>query len=374
MRIALYIFLALVALALGSFTWAYFYVTNIPTLEISENASLENKIEQIDAYLQDLQEKGRFNGAILIAKDHQPLLMKGYGWHGMKKEKALTPQSSFRLASVSKQFTATGILILKEKGLLDLDAPVITYLKDYPYPEVKVRHLLNQTSGTPDNYMSLFEKHKEKKGDTLSIQGMVQLVSQHPEEVLAKAGTTYQYSNTNYVLLAGIVETVSGQTFEAFMQSELFEPMGMKNSRVWNLFSAEETFPNKTDDFDGMLKKTLKPTLLDGVAGDGAVFCSVEDFLIWDKFWYGNDIISQESINEAFTPPSLPDGKETNYGFGWVIQGNMIWHNGSWLGARTFFGRNVKEKTCIALLDNSSNLNSEGILREIQKAGILKDK
>jgi CubicO group peptidase (beta-lactamase class C family) len=157
------------------------------------------------------------------------------------------------------------------------------------------------------------------------------------------------------------------------MQTELFDPMGMKNSRVWNLFSAEETFPNKTDDFDAMLKKTLKPTLLDGVAGDGAVFCSVEDFLIWDKFWYSNDIISQESINEAFTPPSLPDGKETNSGFGWVIQGNMIWHNGSWLGARTFFGRNVKEKTCIALLDNSSNINSEGILREIQKAGIITD-
>ena len=368
LRIFLIILLVLVVLAGAIFGWAYFFM-QVPELTIKESSSQAEKIEAIDQWLAKLEDKGKFNGSILIAKDGAPLLMKAYGYTDHKKETPLTTQSAFRLASVSKQFTATGIMLLHEAGQLDYDTVVATYLKGFPYAGVTVRHLLNHTSGMPDLYMDLAKKHKETVGDTLSIDEVVQLMINYPQDPVAAPSAVYAYNNTGYVLLAAIVQSISGQSFEQFMQDQLFDPLGMKNTRVWNLLSEESTFPNKTNSFMNIIKTApMSPSWLDGVAGDGAVFSSAEDFLIWDQFWYGNDLISPENLKEAFKKQKLADGSISNYGFGWTVPNDeMVWHNGSWLGARTAIIRRMENKTCLVLLDNSLNERLDNILQQINQ-------
>ena len=365
MKIFLYALLSIILFAVAAGTYFYFNFLKTPKLRINEG---ENKIEAIDKWLAKLQSKNQFNGAVLMTKNDEILLMKGYGYTNHLQNETITPQSSFRLASVSKQFTATGIMLLHEKGLLNYDTTVSTYIKDFPYENVTVRHLLHHTSGVPDVYMSLAKKHKDEIGDILSIQKVIQLVNKYPKEVKAQPNDKFVYSNTGYVLLAGIIENISGQSFEMFMQEALFEPMDMKNSRIWNLLSEDATFPNKTTGFaphDN--NKEVKPNFLDGVAGDGAVFSSLEDFLIWDKFWYENNLISSENLQEAFQPVTLNDGSVSNYGFGWGINGHKVAHEGGWMAARTLIARNRETKTCLVILENSSNLRFNGIVKELGK-------
>lgn len=178
----------------------------------------------------------------------------------------------------------------------------------------------------------------------------------------------FEYSNTNYVLLARIVEIVTKDSFEDFMKMTVFEPMEMKNSRVWNLNSKDKSFPNKADDIeiidDDYIE--LEPSYIDGVAGDGAVFTSLDDLVIWDDFWNGKYLLTSNEISQAFEEVELLDGRISKYGFGWSLNKKGMWHNGGWLGARSVLIKNVKAKTCIAVIDNCSNLYFDKIHDEIE--------
>ena len=369
MKIVLYIILGLIAILVSGFVWFNYSFKGVPALTIPKDVSSTEAMKYLDEWFELLHAEGKFNGAILIAENHQPQLMKAYGFTNYKEEEKLTTQSSFRLASVSKQFTAAGIMLLKEKGLLDYDKTVDTYLPNLPYKEATIRQLLNQTSGIPDTYLGLAEKHKAEIGEALSIQEAIALVSKYPKKA-STPNEKFVYSNTNYILLAGIIETISGQSFEDYMQTEIFTPLQMKNTRVWNLLSKDKTFPNKTNSISYLTGKAteLAPDFIDGVAGDGGVFSSIEDFLIWDKFWYENPLISPANLAEAFKQPILNNGTISNYGFGWVIvDKDVVIHNGSWLGARTLIVRNRKNKRCRVLLDNGMNFRLDNIAKEIGK-------
>ncbi|MEM1327429.1 MAG: serine hydrolase domain-containing protein [Bacteroidota bacterium] len=368
MKIALYILLGLALLISAFFAWFFLVFMKVSDLKIDENADSTVKLEQIDKWLTQLQQEGKFNGGVLIAKAGKPLLIKGYGYADARKEQPLHEHTSFRLASVSKQFTATGIMLLKEQGKLNYDDLVTQYIPDFPYATVTIRQLLNQTSGVPDNYLTLAEKNKTAI-DILTNKKAIQLVIDANEAADFDAGTQYAYSNTNYITLAHLIAIISGQSFEQFMQEQLFQPLDMQDSRVWNLLSADSTFQNKAADmrnFKGNLT-TLQPTFIDGVAGDGAIFSSLHDFLIWDRFWYGNDLIDDEHLQEAFRTPTLADGEQSDYGFGWVVREDVVWHNGAWLGARTLNRRDRKEKTLLVILDNGTNIMFDDIAQELVK-------
>lgn len=370
MKILLYVFLALVVAVIAAACWFFFTIGKVAALEVPPTATKAERLELIDGYLAKLYRKGHFNGAVLFADKGKPLLMKAYGYTDYTLKEKLTIQSSFRLASVSKQFTSAGILRAAELGLLELDEPITTYINS-PYADVTVRHLLNHTSGIPDKYMDLGDAHRDAIGDVLSIADVVDLMHKYPPEVVSKPGDVFAYSNTNYALLAGIVESVAGKSFEAFMQAELFDPLDMKNSRVFTLNSSDSTFANKTSDFMLVFGEgdPLEPEFLEGVAGDGNIYASIEDFLKWDRFWKGdNGIVSDSLLTQAFVQPSLNDGSISDYGFGWVMTKTNQWHNGSWLGARTIIARNPELETVLVLLDNSCNFKFDGIATEIGKA------
>jgi CubicO group peptidase (beta-lactamase class C family) len=357
MKTALYIILGLVIVIIGFFVWFFKFYLKIEPLEASVDEPLSDRIEKVDGWLTELQKENQFNGALLFIDQGEVKLSKGYGFTDHRLKNPISTKTSFRLASVSKQFTAAGIMLLKEKGKLDFDAEVSQYIKGFPYPKVTIRHLLNQVSGVPDAYMDLAKKHK-KQFELLTNEIALELLIKANLPATNPPNEKFVYSNTNYIILARIIEVVSGLSFEDFMKKEVFDPLHMKNTRVWNLKSKESSFPNQAEDFKNIMGKIkkLNPSYIDGVAGDGAVFSSVNDFVIWDQFWTENHLLSQETLKEAFKKPVLNSGKESNYGFGWLITPNGMWHNGSWLGANTVIIRNTKENKCLVILDNMSNL------------------
>jgi CubicO group peptidase (beta-lactamase class C family) len=154
------------------------------------------------------------------------------------------------------------------------------------------------------------------------------------------------------------------------MYEELFQPLGMSDTRVWTLLS-ENRSPNQANDFDQIdgERSPVETSWLDGVAGDGAVFCSLHDFVIWDQFWHGNSLVSDALLQQAFERPRLTDRTKSDYGFGWVLERKRHWHNGAWLGASTYIARYPESRCCLVVLDNSSNFfRLDRIANEIEDA------
>lgn len=368
-KITLIIVVSLIVVVVGFLTWLFVFKPNVEALKINKEDNLELKVTKADMWLEKLVTANKFNGAVLLIKSDSILLKMTYGFSDADSKTKLTTSSSFRLASVSKQFTATGIMLLKEKGLLSFDDEITKFLPELSYTKVTIRHLLNHTSGIPDVYMSFPKKYKNEVGNLLTNDKVVKLLGKENLTLESKPNEKYKYSNIGYVLLSSIIERVSKKSFEEFLKTELFDTLKMENTRVWNLLSKEKLFKNKTSSFDNLLgaKTTLKPGILDGVSGDGSVFSSINDMVIWNQFWYENDLLSKETMQEAFKRPILKNGEISYYGFGWIVTENAIWHNGSWLGARTLIVRNTKLKNTLILLDNSSSASLDNINRELTK-------
>ena len=363
--VAVSIFIAV--LLLLAFTWAVVHVTTSPSIEFSVGDSQAVRVEKTEAWLEKLHDQGNFNGAVLVVKKGKVILSKCAGYTDASKKVAINPQTSMRLASVSKQFTAAAILVLAEQRKIGLDDPVVDHLSEFPFDDVTIRHLLNMTSGIPDCYIDLAQSHRDEIADCLTNSDVARMIAEFSPERVAKVNVKHKYSNTSYVLLATIVESVSGESFEAFMTKEIFQPLGMKNARVWNLMSDDETFAGKAGSFLG--GEDQEPGFLDGVAGDGSVFCSLDDFIIWDQFWRGNDLVSADLMKQAFERPQMVNGSTSDYAFGWVVESEKDWshwHNGGWLGARTYV---YQDKDCfIVILDNSSSLIVDSMGSEIHRA------
>jgi len=319
-------------------------------------ATLAEKLATIDDYLANMQGEGDFNGAILIAKQGEPLLINTHGFTDANKSAVLTDNSSFRLASVSKQFTAMAVMILQERGLLNYNDPVSHHIQELDYNNITIENLLHHTSGIQD--YTFFPKSYviEQGAPFMTMSVFFNIVAEHPLSREFSPQSQWQYSNTGYILLAEIVERVSGQSFEDFMHDEVFSPLDMSNSDVWNLLSDPQSdrLPNRTQGVIGTQAAT--PSHLDGIAGDGAVFASITDFLKWDRALADNTLISEQTKQLAFTPATLSDGSQTNYGYGWFVGSNneYVSHSGGWLGARTLIIRNISTGGLIVLLDSSA--------------------
>jgi CubicO group peptidase (beta-lactamase class C family) len=339
-----------------------------PELVLAETDNQEQKVEKAKQWLTELQQNNHFNGGVLLIKNDSVIFKETFGYTDYSQTKKLDVHSAFRLASVSKQFTAAGIMLLKEQGKLEFDDPITKYLPNLKYSKSTIRNLLNHTSGIPDAYMGFPNKYKEEIGSELEISEVVNLLEKANLPYANEPNSKFKYNNTGYVLLAAIVESVSGESFESFMNRELLEKLEMKDSRVWNLVTLNPQFKNKTGSFrvhnDQITE--LPPGVFDGISGDGGIFCSLNDFIIWNEFWDGNDLLSNETIAEAFKVSNFNNGKENTYAFGWNVTDNGgAWHNGSWLGARTLIARNGKLKNCLVVLDNSSSVNVDFIGQQL---------
>ncbi|MEG2336830.1 MAG: serine hydrolase domain-containing protein [Bacteroidales bacterium] len=319
------------------------------------------KYEQIDEILHKAFDAGRFNGQVLYAEDGKILYNKSFGYENLKTKKELTNASVFQLASTSKPFTAIAILKLQEAGKLQIDMPVIFYLPDFPYKEVSVKNLLQHRSGLP-NYINIADAHWPKS-IPLTNQDLTPLLRKYVKNLVFTPDSRFQYSNTNYAYLATIVEKVSGKTFANYMQDEIFTPLGMQHSFIYDASTKNNQDAVIGYDWSRRIGFFERPCdFLDGVVGDKGIYSTAEDLYLFDQALYDYSLISEKSLDAAFTPAVPFDEKHSrDYGLGFRVKKNtdgqnIAYHNGWWKGFRTFYVHDYQNKKTLIWLNNRSDV------------------
>lgn len=330
----------------------------IPRLRIDESLPLGKKLDLLDAWLEKLYARGMFNGTVLIAQSGRVLFHKNYGYADIDSRVRLTNRSSFNLASVSKPFTAMGILMLARRKKLSLDDPMAKYIPDLSfYGDITIRQLLHHTSGLPD-FMELAEECWDED-KTLTIGDMIGLLRAERLPLEFEPGEEFEYSNTGYALLGEIIARVSGMSYAEFMKKEVFEPLGMKHSAAFNRLSEDDVLEARVYGFRKKYgafgqKEACDLNYLDGIFGDGGICASAEDLVRWDDALRKGTLIPARDYEEAMVSGTLNDGEETGYGYGWNIEEDgLVCHSGEWQGFTSYVQRDLESQTLLVVLANS---------------------
>jgi CubicO group peptidase (beta-lactamase class C family) len=289
--------------------------------------------------------------SLLIVKDGVPLVRQGYGMANLEQHVAATPATNYRLASVSKQFTAAAILLLAEDGKLKLDDPVRRWLSSPPASTDKVtlRELLSHTGGLID-YEDLMPPDTTRQ---LNDQDVLRLLSATSKSYFAP-GTAYRYSNSGYVLLGLVIEKASGQSLPAFLQQRIFKPLHMDHTLMYVQGGPEPGHrAYGYSEANGKWKRTDQD-LTSATRGDGGIYSSIDDLAKWDAALYDDRLLSDASRKLAFSPHVKVVGEpyEASYGFGWRITGDTLWHSGESIGFRNVIVRWPRQHFTIILLSN----------------------
>ncbi|WP_299821532.1 serine hydrolase domain-containing protein [uncultured Pontibacter sp.] len=336
----------------ASFTPAYIHQLNI-------------KLDSVFSYL---HKKKGFNGAVLVTKYDQVIYKGAFGYADFQRKDTLRTHTAFQLASVSKQFTAMAIMLLKEQGKLTYEDSVQQHLPQFPYRGITIRQLLTHRSGLP-NYTYFSDKLWSDRNKAITNDDVLHLMEAHQPQVYYQPGTRFDYSNTGYFLLASIVEKVAGMPFSTYLEQHVFSPLHMNHTFTYNQSIAEKA-PNVATGHTGGRRKR-SPDYLDTVLGDKGIYSTVEDLYKWDQALYTNKLVKQETLREAFTGSRLERKKEEDYGFGWRIRpldngDTVVYHGGLWHGYATYLQRNPKDHSALIVLSNVPN-GSFRHLKEVQQ-------
>ncbi len=298
---------------------------------------------------------GQFSGAILLARKGQVVFERYAGYRSRETGEQVTPETSFHLASVSKTFTGMAICKLWEEGKLQLDDLVSGYLEGFNYPGITVKHLLNHRSGLP-NYVHVLPE--TFLGTNLPVQNKDVLRFLIENRSRLGAGIPdrrFDYCNTNYALLALIVEKVSGLSFPDYLNQVFFKPIGMNNTFVCTSSSQQESFPSYT-----WRKQKEKFTFLDLIYGDKNIYSTVRDLLKWDSTLTYGSLFKPETLQAAYSGYSYERRGIKNYGLGWRLyiypdNRKIVYHNGWWHGNNTVFARLIQDSATVIILGNTFN-------------------
>jgi CubicO group peptidase (beta-lactamase class C family) len=297
---------------------------------------------------------GEVPGAsLMIIKEGRPILIKTFGLAHVEEKKPVESSTNFRLASVTKQFTAMCIMQLEEQGKLTFSQTLTDVFPNFPKygKEITIKNLLQHTSGLFD-YESLIP-------DAATIQVLdkdVLNMMMGLKSTYFKPGSEYRYCNSNYAVLAMIVEKISGLTFAEYLKKNIFQPLGMNNTIAYEkgISTVNHRAYGYADENGKLIPKDQ--SLTSAVLGDGGIYSSVNDLFKWDQALYTEKLVKSETLNKAFTPGELNDGRKTNYGFGWRIdeyKGHYrVHHTGQTCGFANIIQRYPKDQFSIIILTN----------------------
>lgn len=306
-----------------------------------------NYEEEVDSIFADYQGERTPGAVVRVIKNGQPILTRSYGMADIEEQIPVTAETNFRLASLSKQFTAMCILMLVDRGELSLDASLTDIFPGFPAygSGITITHLLQHTSGLADYEPFVPEDSPVQVRDA----GVLDLMRQQ-EHTDFEPGSAHRYSNSGYAVLAMIVERLSGESYPDFLRKNIFEPLGMRNTVAHQ--EGVSTLSNRAFGYhvteDGVEFSDQSPW--SAVLGDGGIYTSVVDLTLWDAALYVNDLVSEQLKQQAFTP-FLED-----YGFGWRIDryaGRLrMHHSGSTIGFRNFIQRFPDDRLTVIVLSN----------------------
>jgi CubicO group peptidase (beta-lactamase class C family) len=311
---------------------------------------------KLDTLFTHMYEGGIFNGSVLVAKAGKVIYQKSLGVLDKSANHNLTDSSMFQLASVSKVITATAVLMLHEKQLLDINKPFSDYFPDFPYAGITVKELLNHRSGLP-NYIYSLNEEICKPSYQMSNMDMYKCFVSKNTQAYLKPNTRFNYCNTNYALLALLIEKVSGKTYSAYLKDELFTPLGMRNTAT--IRDIDLNGKNTAKPYDRKWKQ-VEFDASDYVLGDKSIYSTPYDLFLFSEALYQNKIIKQETQQLAYTAFSK-EKKLSNYGYGWRMKNfndpvkKEVYHNGWWHGYRSSFHRRLNDTLTVIILSNQLN-------------------
>ena len=348
--------------------------TTLFLLLIVQLISGQDRVQKIDSLLTSFYDNGKLNGTVLIAEKGQVIYCHSFGLANEITQGKLNENSVFDLGSISKQFIAMAIVILKEQGKLNYDDKITKYLPELSeYGNLSIRNLLNHTGGLPD-ILQLSKTPEANEFYSASLIGkiptnndIITFFSKYKPKVKFEPNTRFEYSNTDYTFLTSIIERISGLTYAEYLDKVIFKPVKMNNTLVGSRSLLPKKINNYAYDYvySDSLKKYCSPDSLKNVEliilleGDGGVHSTVGDLLKWDRALYTDTLISYSSIKEMFQPAELKDKTKAPYGFGWQLDdnpdfGKTAFHFGGWVGYSTFFSRDIDNDKTIIILQNHS--------------------
>lgn len=335
-----------------------------------EDYDIANIQLEIDAALNYAHQASGFNGTVLVARNEKLVYSGSVGFAEFKDKELIDEHDAFQLASVSKQFTAAAILQLAEQKAISLDDSITHYIPELSYDQITIRQLLNHTSGLAI-YFWLAE-HKWEGDHAPSNEEMIALLAQYDMPQFFRSGRRFDYSNTGYILLASVVERVSGQSFGDYVEENIFKPLNMDDSFVYS-FDHSPIRNNQLAGFRryGRTRKFEIPgTVNDGTVGDKNVYATANDLYKWITGLNNGLVISQESLEQMYTRGVSRYGRQVPYGFGFRLGSSggeqMIYHDGKWNGFRTSL-RQYEDGLTIILLEHSSYSYPSSMVNKVKQ-------
>jgi CubicO group peptidase (beta-lactamase class C family) len=313
--------------------------------------------QEMEAFVQAHLATGNFMGAVLVARGDEVLFQGGYGKADLELDVPNTPESVFRLGSLTKQFTAAAILQLQEQGLLDINDTVDRYLPGYPHgDEITIYQLLNHTSGIPDYE---FLESTMVYRNAVSLDALMAKFSDLPFDYTP--GSQFKYSSSGYVILTAIIEKVSGQSYADYLAEHIFQPLGMEATRYDN---ADTVLAGRASGYtwDGDAYHNAEFFDMSNAAGAGGLVSTVGDMYKWDRALYTDALLSP-AAREAFFTPVVSTGDGLSYAYGWFIretpEHTQALHSGGINGFVTFVIRDAATQLYVVVLSNVENRNVE---------------
>lgn len=313
--------------------------------------------------------------SVIVTRDGHAIFRQSYGLANVEQRRKATPRTTYRLASVSKQFTAMAVLMLAERGKLSLDDDLTRFFPDFPAygKQIRVRHLLSHTSG-----LLAYEDFIPDGATEPVLDRDVLEILKRQQRTYFPPGSQFRYSNSGYAVLACIVEQVSGVAFPEFLKRNIFTPLGMRGTYM-NLRDpdapgrgAEESSRraygySKRDDVFERTDQSLTSYVL----GDGGIYSSPEDLAKWERSLLGARLVRRETLEQAMAP-QIATGSGTDgvsYGYGWYVGAHRgvraVWHEGTTVGFRNFYLRIPERKLAVIVLSNRSDARPEELARAV---------
>ena len=281
-----------------------------------------------------------------------PVFRRAYGLADLEERVAATTATNYRLASLTKQFTAAAILLWAEAGRLSIDDPVRQWLPTLPpvADEIVIRHLLTHASGLID-YEDLIPAGRTAQLRDADVLGLLEAENRG----YFPAGSAYRYSNSGYSLLALIVGRASGENFASFLRERIFQPLGMQNTVAFE--SGISIVAHRAFGYgaSGHSWFRIDQDLTSATLGDGGIYSSVDDLAKWDAALCGDRLLRPESLRLAFQPAIQTDDPAVQYGFGWRITGESRWHSGETIGFRNAIVRFLEQRLTVIVLTNRND-------------------
>jgi CubicO group peptidase (beta-lactamase class C family) len=316
------------------------------SVPLSDSAAAARVDELMRDYAGDVP-----GASVLVVRDGVPVVQRSYGVADLEQRTPATPATNYRLASMSKQFTAAAILLLAESHDLSIDDPVRRWLPELPdaTQPVTIRHLLTQTGGLID-YEDFVADDAPQAHDADVLRILSTL-----NRTYFTAGSSYRYSNSGYALLALIVEKASGQRFAEFLRERIFEPLGMHATVAFE--DGKSTVASRAFGYTADANRWARTdqSSTSAVLGDGGIYSSTTDLAKWDAALYDDRLLGRASRELAFTPATHTDNPSIDYGMGWRITGDLLWHSGETRGFRNVILRYPERKLTVVVLTNRND-------------------